>query len=180
MASNKKAPRRGLGERAAGQGARNIAAPTVVRAPAFVSKTLGHEVTLKSVADLHPDDLRDVAAEIGAAISEVNASIRIASSEAHRTGIHLCRIQWAELQASRGALGALHQKVLARVAQQNRQEKQRRHEAQLQAQESLAQYFQQVVRNEANPVDYQRWVLQAETRRAADLARARQTGVSHG
>lgn len=29
MASNKKAPRRGIGERAAGQRARNIAAPTV-------------------------------------------------------------------------------------------------------------------------------------------------------
>ena len=41
----------------------------------------------------------------------------------------------------------------------------------------LPVFFQQVVRNEARPVDYQRWILQAEMRRNAEAVRHRKQGA---
>ena len=171
MASNKKA----LAAGGTAEGRRRFALTrTVGQPPVFRSAALGLDITLESIADVYPDDLEDLAAEIGAALSEVNASIRVASSEARTTGIHLPRQQWADLQARRGALAALHQKALVRVNQQKKVQKQQRHEEHLRGHSSFDHHFRQVVRNEANPVDYQRWVLQAEARRAAEIARARQ------
>lgn len=172
--ANKKAPWRDAG--AGGRITPATVSATASAVPAtnprvFSSATLGTDVNLVSAAKVHSDDLEDLWLEVGAAVSDVNTRIRTSSSEARATGRHLPPHEWAELQTRRSFLAALHQQLQVRIGRQKRLERQERGEAWLRERAEVAHslefHFQQVVRQEASPVDYQRWVLQAEVRRAA-------------
>jgi Asp-tRNA(Asn)/Glu-tRNA(Gln) amidotransferase B subunit len=147
------------------------------------SRVLGRNITPDTVDSIDPDDLEDVVVEVGQSLSAANAYIRTAGTEARSTGRYLPAPQWAELQNRRTFLAALHQKLLTKRSRLSRQEREQREAAAQAAKASavpdLSHYFQQVVRNESRPADYQRWVLQAEMRRSADLTRIRQKELNH-
>ena len=144
----------------------------------FHSRILGRSITTDTahqVVDV--DDLEDVTNEVGAALMEINARIRSAGGEARSTGRHLPPSQWAELQSRRSAIAALHQQLLSmrsRARHEREQISATLKEEQAKRLPDLSHFFQQVVRNEASPVDYQRWALQAEMRRTAEANHQRQ------
>jgi hypothetical protein len=139
----------------------------------FCSRVLGFDLTTTNLDDVSSDDLDEVTAEVGVALTAVNARIKAAGGTARATGHHLVSTEWSALQIRRGFLAALHQPLLAKRGQRRRDEQlaSQQEQAKTQRLPDLSHYFQQVVRNEAQPVDYQRWVLQAEMRRAADATR---------
>lgn len=146
----------------------------------FRSRILGQDLTSDTAYDISADDLDDVSAEVGTALCAINARIKTACGVARSTGRHMPAAKWADMQAHRSFLAALHQQLLTMRGRRTRQERDERIATQEQDNSKrlpdLTHYFQQVVRNEARPVDYQRWVLQAEMRRTADANRERKQG----
>jgi hypothetical protein len=145
----------------------------------FKSK-LGYNISVDSVDQVPDDDLSDVCDEVAAALRDANRNIATASSLARDHGRPVPAGRWVELKGRRLDLAGLHQLLLARRGRY-REEQKRRNQQARQAEQTwlpeLPVFFQQVVRNEARPVDYQRWILQAEMRRNAEAVRHRKQGA---
>lgn len=141
---------------------------TTVNRLHFQSKVLGHAITLDSLDDIPKDDLVDVSAEVATALRELNLEVKRLGGLARSRKQYLHPQDWTDIHSRRAYLADLHQKLLRlgkqhRIAENQRQQQAR--DASLAP--DLSDFFQQVVRSEANRTDYQRWILQAEIRRAA-------------
>ena len=134
----------------------------------FFSRNLGHEVSLETLDQLHPDDADDLIGEVGAELSKVNAQIKLRNRDASgRLSDELI-----DLRTRRATLAAMHQQLLTGRSRRNREQKQQRQQRyETTVEVTLAHHFIQVVRSEANYVDYQRWILQAEIRQKAEIVR---------
>lgn len=133
------------------------------------SKILNRNISAKDGATIDIEDALDVANEVGYNLTKVNAKLKILSSRAKIQGRHSTQEQWENFTNIRSDLAALHQTLLMRISAANNAEKNAR--AKQEEGQTFADHFKQVVRNEANPVDYQRWIIQAEMRYNADRAR---------
>lgn len=141
------------------------------------SKALGRSVSVEDVDEIDPDDIRDLASEVGWALTAINGRIKSANIALHSEESALTAAEVDQLYQRRSFLAGLHQRLLQRRSQNKRQEEERRRASESEQASDvpdLPHYFQQVVRNECRAVDYQRWILQAEIRRSADMRRNRQ------
>lgn len=146
-----------------------------------LSKALGHAIDADNLDQISPDEIPSVTAEVGWALSAINLRIKAAAAAASRNEQAPLVDELAELQEQRCFLAGLHQLLLQLRGHYRRQETERQQAAAAERTSSirdLSHYFQQVVRNESRPADYQRWVLQAEMRQNADLNRAQQKGAA--
>jgi hypothetical protein len=133
------------------------------------SKVLNRNINAKNCFEISIEDAPDVANEVSYNLTRVNAKLKVLSSRAKAQGYKSTQEEWEHFTNIRADLAALHQALLRRISAANRAEKNAR--ITQEEKQTFADHFKQVVRNEANPVDYQRWVAQAKIRHEADLAR---------
>ena len=137
------------------------------------SKLLGRHITqpdeLHEVAD---EDIEELSAEIGACLVGINTKLKHVRRNAFTHNNFIPAAEMQQLEDDRAQLAILHQATLrikAALRKQEEAEKQEAHDRREASVKPFSYYFQQVVRNEADKTDYQRWVLQAEMRHSRDL-----------
>ena len=136
------------------------------------SKYLSRSIDISDVSSIDPEDVAAVCDEAACCLSKLNANLRSFSSQARATGKYLSPQDWQRLNLERADAAALHQSLLSRRRQiRILEEEARRSHADDSPVPDAAVFFMQVVRNEAKPADYQRWILQAELRRSAEIRR---------
>jgi 2-phospho-L-lactate guanylyltransferase (CobY/MobA/RfbA family) len=127
------------------------------------SKVLNRDITAADGDSIDIDDAQDVADEVGSNLIRLNAKLKIVGNRARRQAEEKTLKEWEILTNVRADLAALHQTLLKRISAANKREREleakRRQEG-----KTFADYFKDVVRCEADRVDYQRWILQAEMR----------------
>ena len=127
------------------------------------SKILNCNISAEAGASIDIEDAQDVANEVGHNLIKVNSKLKILGSRAQSQGRESTQKEWEYLTNIRADFAALHQTLLKRISSNKRTEKNLRVQ-QEQENKTFADYFKDVVRSEANRVDYQRWILQAEIR----------------
>lgn len=135
--------------------------------PAFRSRHLGRTITSADLLHLDDADLAAFRQEVENALAAVKRDI-VRAKACPRIPNH----QFAELEAQRIELGSLHQSIL-RFLKDTQKAAHKAAQADGGGGTDVAAYFQRVARQELDAVTYQRIVLQAEMRRAADHQRAR-------
>ena len=130
------------------------------------SKILNRNIHAKDGAIIDIEDALDVANEVSGNLTRVNAKLKILASRAKRHGRESTQKEWEDFTHIRADLAALHQTLLKRISSAKKTEKETR--AKQGETQTFADHFKQVVRNEANPVDYQRWINQAKLRYDAE------------
>lgn len=141
------------------------------------SKALGRSIDLSDVPQIEPDEVEIVCDEAAHSLTKLNAKIKSYGGRARATGQYLSPQDWQKLNHDRADAAALHQALLSRrrkIRLAEEEERKQRNEASILP--TLSDHFMQVVRNEASPSDYQRWILQAELRRSVDIQRQLASG----
>lgn len=141
--------------------------------PRHHSKALGRPIELDDIEELSLQEMEDLYYEVGAELSSIGGRMKAAQALRLETGRRMPGEEWAWLVARRGVLAPLHQRLAAVKARINRAERQEIHERRAAGGPTFEAVFKDVVYSEANPVDYQRWVLQTEIRLKAEAERLR-------
>jgi len=128
------------------------------------SKVLNREITAEDGDSIDIDDAQDVANEVVNNLRAINAKLDMYKGKAYRKeSVKKIQRDWDYAIFVRKDLAELHQTLLKRISAANKRERElearRRQEG-----KTFADYFKDVVRCEADRVDYQRWILQAEMR----------------
>jgi hypothetical protein len=146
---------------------------------AFESETLGRKITLQDLDQLTADQLDGLAMEAGIRLQEVKAVIRASLNAAHTPEL-AAEIQQHGLE--RGRLAMLLQQCQTKASRARKADAQAQIKAERQqvirhslshpnTQQEVASYFQAAARHSLDPATYQRILLIAEQRRAANFAR---------
>lgn len=129
----------------------------------FWSETIGAKINHINFEEVvFEDDLIDVLDEVVRALHSAKEALRDAAS--NRMNIPPRKL--LKLQQRKSDLGRLHQALLQKRSEMSRKEKEQRIRR---AEESerlrpFSKFFQEVVKREASPVDYHRWIAQAKQR----------------
>ena len=145
----------------------------------FRSTALKRRVTVNDVPQLDDDEVDVLYDELTAELCDLRSDISAAMADRAEGGRGLPPAEWSRMQSRKAFLGAMHQKLqLRRKAARERMRTVTQEELQpsngdgsdaLLSGHSTAWHFQQIARSEASAADYQRWVLQAESRRGREL-----------
>jgi len=129
------------------------------------SKVLNREITAEDGDSIDIDDAKDVANEVVNNLRAINAKLDMYKGKAYRKeSVKKIQRDWDYAIFVRKDLAELHQTLLKRISAANRREKELEAKRRQEEVKTFADYFKDVVRCEADRVDYQRWVLQAEMR----------------
>ena len=129
----------------------------------FWSEVIGAKINDANLgAVVSEDDLNDVVDEVVRALHNAKGALR----NAVKNRMNISPSKMLKIQQRRADLGRLHQALLQRTSEMSRKEKEERIR-QADERERLrpfSKFFQEVVRHEASPVDYHRWIAQAKQR----------------
>lgn len=127
----------------------------------FWSEVIGAKVNDENCTQVvGQDDLLDVSNEVLRALQNTKHKL----SYAKRNRLNVAPRKILEIEQSRKGLALLHQALLRQISIKSRSEKQeriRQHE-ELERMRPFEKYFQIVVKHEASPADYHRWIAQAK------------------
>lgn len=129
----------------------------------FWSEVVGAKINDTNIDKVVPeDDLLEVSGEVVRALHRAKAALR----DAAKNRMNIAPNKMLKIQQRKANLGCLHQALIQKVSEVSRKEKEERIR-QADEREKLrpfSKFFQEVVRHEASPADYHRWVAQAKQR----------------
>jgi hypothetical protein len=127
----------------------------------FWSDVIGAKINDENCGQvISQDDLLDVSSEVLRALQNTKQKL----THAIRNRMDVAPRKIAEIEQSRKGLALLHQALLRQISIKSRSEKQERirQNEELERMRPFEKYFQIVVKHEASPADYHRWIAQAK------------------